>query len=160
MASDETRDRLLAAGQRITPQRDVIAGALEDAGRPLTAHELAARLELVSPGIGRATVFRTLQSLQAAGVVERIALPGDQPAYLICANPRHHHHLVCRSCGVVEELAEDEVAAFLGQLERRHRFTVDHVSFDVYGRCATCAPKDTARAGAGGATRAAGEAGS
>ncbi len=130
---------MLAAGQRITPQRDLIAGVLERATRPISAQELYERVGLIEKGIGRATVFRTLQSLQEAGIVQHVSLAGNQAGYLLCASSGHHHHLVCTHCGRVEDLEEDEVAPFLARVERDHRFSADHASFNIYGSCAECA---------------------
>lgn len=138
MASDTVRDRILAAGQRITPQRDLVAGVLEQAGRPLSAAELYEAVGRSGRGVGRATVFRTLQSLEDAGIVQHVVLPGNQAAYLLCQVAGHHHHLVCRQCGAADDLAEDEVAPFLAALEDGHRFQVDHANFAVYGTCARC----------------------
>lgn len=139
MSSDALRDRILAAGQRITPQRDLIAGVLERAGRPLTAQELCDSVGQADRGIGRATVFRTLQSLQGAGVVQHVTLAGNQAGYLLCESAGHHHHLVCRHCGAIEDLSETEVAPFLTRVEEAHRFGVDHATFNIYGRCEACA---------------------
>jgi Fur family ferric uptake transcriptional regulator len=138
VASDAVRDRILAAGQRITPQRDLIAGVLEQAGRPLGAQELVAAVERRDARIGRATVFRTLQSLQEAGIVQHVPLPGGQGGYLLCPTSGHHHHLVCQHCGQVEDLPEDAVAAFVDAVARQHGFAVDHASFELSGTCAAC----------------------
>jgi len=141
MSSDVLRGRILAAGQRITPQRDVIAGVLERAGRPLAAQELCDAVGQVDHGIGRATVFRTLQSLQEAGIVQHVTLAGNQAGYLLCASVGHHHHLVCRHCGAIEDLPEAEVAPFLAGVEETHGFEVDHATFNIYGACRACAPR-------------------
>lgn len=138
MASDTVRDRILATGQRITPQRDLVAGILEQAERPLSAAELCEAVAGAGRGVGRATVFRTLQSLEEAGIVQQVVLPGNQSAYLLCRVAGHHHHLVCGQCGATEDLPEDEVAPFLAALEEAHDFRVDHASFTVYGSCARC----------------------
>ncbi|MCK4177800.1 Fur family transcriptional regulator [Aciditerrimonas ferrireducens] len=138
MASDSVRSRILAAGQRITPQRDLVAEVLEQADRPLSAQELLAAVEARDRRIGRATVFRTLQSLQEAGIVQQVPRPGGQGGYLLCATSGHHHHLVCQRCGRVEDLPEEEVAAFVGAVARDHGFAVDHASFELSGTCAAC----------------------
>jgi len=138
VASPAVRDRMLAAGQRITPQRDLVAGVLERAGRPLSAPEIVAAVDRADEGVGRATVFRTLQSLLEAGIVQHVVLPGNQHGYLLCAAPGHHHHLICEGCGRVTDLEESEVGDFLASLERDHRFAVDHATFDIYGTCTDC----------------------
>ncbi len=139
VASDAVRSRILAAGQRITPQRDVIAQLLEAASRPLGATELCAAVAAEDPRIGRATVFRTLAALEQAGIVAQVSLPGGQTGYLLCGTDGHHHHLVCQGCGGVDDVLEAAVSPFLRRLERDHRFRVDHASFTIYGTCARCA---------------------
>ena len=138
VASESVRSRILAAGQRITPQRDLIAGVLEAADGPLGAQELLEAVALRDAGIGRATVFRTLQSLQDAGVVQHVPLPGDQGGYLLCPTSGHHHHLVCQRCGRVEDLLEEEVALFVGAVARDHGFDIDHTGLELSGHCSGC----------------------
>ncbi len=138
MASDTIRDRILAAGQRITPQRDLIAEVLEQAERPLGAHEVVEAVHRRDRRIGRATVFRTLQSLQDAGIVQHVPCPGGQSGYLLCRTAGHHHHLICQRCGIVEDLPEPEVATFVEAVARDHGFAVDHASFELSGTCASC----------------------
>jgi Fur family ferric uptake transcriptional regulator len=139
MAGEAVRDRILAAGERITPQRDVIAGVLEAAARPLSASELCEAVQRLDPGIGRATVFRTLAALEQAGIVEQLSLPGERSGYLLCATAGHHHHLVCQHCHTVSDLPEEAVGPFLSTIERDHGFRVDHASFSLYGTCGACA---------------------
>ena len=132
------RDRILAAGERITPQRDLIAGVLEMAPRPLSASGLYEAVARLYPGIGRATVFRAVSALERAGIVEQLSLPGERSGYLLCATVGHHHHLVCQRCGMVSDLPEETVGPFFATIESDHGFSVDHASFSVYGTCAAC----------------------
>jgi Fur family ferric uptake transcriptional regulator len=140
MASQAVRDRMLAAGERITPQRDTIAGVLEATDRPLSAAELCEAVQRADPAIGRATVFRTVAALERTGIVEQLSLAGQRPGYLLCATAAHHHHLVCRQCGAVADLPEAPVARFCAAIEQDHGFRVDHASLVVYGTCAGCGP--------------------
>src|SRR6267378_2934718 len=111
-----TADRLSAAGERVTRQRLLIANALAAAGRRLTAEQLYRSLRRQQPGIGRATVFRTLETLVDAGVARRFELDG---AYVT---------------PIVHRLAAD-----LG-------FEIDDARLDFYGRCATCRAEAAATA--------------
>ncbi len=137
MPTETTRTRVLAAGHRLTPQRDLIAQVLEADARPRTAQELWVAVREVAPGVGRATVFRTLDALVAAGVARRLTLPSRRTAYVGCS-AHHHHHFVCQQCGAVAELPEGEVNPLLRQLERSRGFQVDHARLDFYGTCAAC----------------------
>jgi Fur family ferric uptake transcriptional regulator len=132
-----TADRLREAGERVTPQRLLVADALARHGRRISAQALYERLLARHPGIGRATVFRTLEALVAAGLARRLEQDGHVYGYVAC-RPEHHHHLACDRCGRVEEIGEgyvnpmaDRVAADLG-------FEIDDARMDFYGLCAEC----------------------
>jgi Fur family ferric uptake transcriptional regulator len=138
-------DRLTAAGERVTRQRLLIANALAASGRRLTAEQLYRSLRRREPGIGRATIFRTLETLVEAGVARRLELDGHVYAYVACL-PAHHHHIACTRCGRVEEIDEAYVAPITERLASEMGFEIDDARLDFYGRCATCRAGDAASA--------------
>lgn len=138
MSRRSTTDRLRLAGQRITRQRLLVADALVADGRQVTAQDLYERLRRRHRGIGRATVFRTLEALVAAGVARRLEQDGHVYGYVAC-RPGHHHHLACNRCGRVEEIGERYVAAVADRVAAELGFRIDDARMDFYGLCATCA---------------------
>ena len=138
-------DRLTAAGERVTRQRLLVAYALAAAGRQLTADQLYRSLRRREPAIGRATVFRTLETLVDAGVARRLELDGHVYAYVACL-PAHHHHIACTRCGRVEEIDEAYVRPIARRLAREMGFEIDDARLDFYGRCSTCRAEDAASA--------------
>ena len=131
-------DQLRAAGERVTPQRLLVAETLGEAGRQLSAQELWRRVRERLPSVGRATVFRTLEALVVAGAARRLERSGHASAYVACA-PAHHHHLSCTRCGRVEEIGETYVRPIAERLASERGFAVDDARLDFYGRCARCA---------------------
>jgi Fur family ferric uptake transcriptional regulator len=88
------------------------------------------------PRLGLATVYRTVELLRRAGSLR--PLPGgERPAYVRC-RPGHHHHLVCLTCGGVEE-TELCAAPPVAEVKRRHGFAAEAHEVDIYGTCARCA---------------------
>ncbi|HTE65674.1 MAG TPA: Fur family transcriptional regulator [Candidatus Binatia bacterium] len=132
-----TAQRLRAAGARVTPQRLQVADALATAGRQLTAQELWQRLRRREPAIGRATVFRTVEALVAAGVARRLELENHVYGYVAC-QPEHHHHLACSVCGRVEEIGEAYIRPVAERVAADTGFKIDDARLDFYGRCARC----------------------
>jgi Fur family transcriptional regulator, stress-responsive regulator len=130
-------DRLRGAGERVTSQRLQIAWELGRVGRQVTADELYARLRRSHPGIGRATVFRTLERLVDAGVARRLEQPGHVYGYVLC-QPEHHHHLACTGCGRVEDIGEAYIGPMAERIRRERGFQVDDARLDFYGQCADC----------------------
>lgn len=135
--SSPVADRLKHAGERVTNQRLVIAAELGRASRQVTADELYARLQSSHPGIGRATVFRTLERLVDAGVARRLEREGHVYGYVTC-EPEHHHHLACTRCGRVEEINESYITPLATRIKRERGFQVDDARLDFYGRCESC----------------------
>lgn len=138
MRAHQHAERLRGAGERVTPQRLLVAGALDAAGRQVTAQELWELLRRRAPGLGRATVFRTLETLVASGVARRLEQDGHVYAYVAC-RPGHHHHLACSACGRVEEIGETFIAPVAARVRDELGFEIDDARLDFYGRCASCA---------------------
>lgn len=138
MSATSTADRLRDAGGRVTRQRLLVADALSTLARQVTAQELYERLRRHDPRIGRATVFRTLEALVAAGVARRLEQDGHVYGYVAC-RPEHHHHLACDRCGRVEEIDEGYIAPVAERVSLDLGFTIDDARMDFYGRCSRCA---------------------
>jgi Fur family transcriptional regulator, ferric uptake regulator len=138
LSAQSVADRLHGAGERVTRQRLLIADALEGAGRQVTAQELYDRIRHRERGIGRATVFRTLEALVAAGVARRLERDGHVYGYVAC-RPEHHHHLACDRCGRVEEIGEAYIRGVAERVAADLGFRIDDARLDFYGLCAACA---------------------
>ena len=118
---------------RNTRQRRALIGLVAGRQHAFTAEELwGAAREAGSP-VGLATVYRTLALLEADGRVRRL----DRGRFIAC-EPGHHHHLVCVSCGAVEE-TELCAAPAVNEVRKRHGFVVQHHDADLYGVCGKCA---------------------
>ena len=138
MTGSSTAERLRGAGERVTRQRLAVADALVETGRQVSAQDLYQKLHRRDPGIGRATVFRTLEALVAAGVARRLELDGHVYGYVAC-RPEHHHHLACDRCGRVEEIDEAYIRPVAEQVAANLGFRIDDARVDFYGLCASCA---------------------
>jgi Fur family ferric uptake transcriptional regulator len=124
--------------QRQTRQREAIRQALATAGRPLSPQEMlgAARGEL--PGLGLATVYRTVRALLAEGALHAVELPGSSARFEL-AGKRHHHHFHCRECDGVFEV-EACPAGIRGLLPGG--FRLERHEIILYGLCAGCGAAD------------------
>jgi Fur family transcriptional regulator, ferric uptake regulator len=122
----------LPASARMTPQRRAVLEAIDASQGPFTAIELFGRARLAQPRLGLATTYRTLELLRRTGSLH--ALPGA--AYVRCS-PEHHHHLVCLTCGSVEDT---ELCATPSQqaLTRKHGFRAESHELEIYGTCRNC----------------------
>lgn len=127
--------------QRYTRGRRELAEALAAASRPVTAAELVASL----PSMPQSTAYRNLAVLSQAGAVHRVAGNDEYVRYELAESltGRHHHHLVCVSCGVVEDFAaplpfERRLASLMGTVTTDTGFQADTHRLDLLGTCAAC----------------------
>lgn len=125
----------LPAGIRATAQRRAVARAVGEATGSFTVAELHDRARRFEPGLGLATTYRTLELLRANGGVHPLLGEGRH-AYVRC-RPEHHHHLVCTTCGRVEE-TELCAAPSEADLRRAHGFRPAAHELDIYGTCRSC----------------------
>lgn len=85
---------------RNTAQREAIRRSLREAGRPLSAVEVLELAQRDVPGLGVATVYRTIKSLVEEGDLIAVPLPGSSDRYEHRdAALHHHHHFICNACG-------------------------------------------------------------
>jgi len=120
----------------MTQQRRAVLDAIARTEGSFTAVQLFDHARRAEPRLGLATVYRTIELLRRTGGVRPLAGEG-RPAYVRC-RPGHHHHLVCLSCGAIEE-TELCAAPPAGELKRRHGFAAEGHEVDFYGTCARCA---------------------
>jgi len=124
--------------QRNTWQRDRVRTALSDARGFVSAQDLHATLRDDNTGIGLATVYRALATLAASGEADQLQSPDGEAIYRACSSEGHHHHLICRSCGLTVEIQATDVEQWAHRTAAANGFTrAEHV-VDIFGLCAAC----------------------
>lgn len=135
MTVEEVLSRLQDTGYRDTGPRRAVVEALLGRRGAFTAQEIAD--ELTPRGIGRATVFRTVNTLEDIGLVNRLHVGGMCDRYAFC-DGSHHHHLVCTGCGAVFPIADCTIGPATSNAAQQIGFEVEGHHVDVYGLCAVC----------------------
>lgn len=127
-----------SAELRSTPQRRAVLDVLTAARDHPSAAEVYDRVRLRLPGIGPATVYRTLGLLVASGAARELSLGGDSGAARYDANTERHDHLVCDACGAAVDVDAPIPAGLAREIAARTGFTVDSYDLQFHGRCPTC----------------------
>lgn len=127
---------LREAGFRATPGRIALLLALAEVEKPLTVAALHAR---VKKNLDPVTLYRALESLAKKGIVKRVDFRHGHAHYEL--QQRHHHHLVCTDCGVVEDVEicpAEKLETQVVKGSRRFKSIYSH-NLEFFGRCKACA---------------------
>jgi Fur family ferric uptake transcriptional regulator len=136
MPASETHELALPERARRTPQREAVLAAIADLDGAFTPLELFDHARARDPQLGLATVYRTVELLRETGSV-RLLVHDGRATYVRC-HAGHHHHLVCTTCGNVEE-TELCAAPSAAELRKRHGFRAQEHQVDIFGLCERCA---------------------
>jgi Fur family ferric uptake transcriptional regulator len=145
------RATLREQGYRLTPQRNLIWEVLRDAGRHLTAEEVAAEAQRSLPDVNVSTVYRTLELLVGLDLVVETRLEGRAACYEVSPEPSHHHY-VCSRCGSVGHFGDELLAPVHEELGRRRDFAVDRIQVTAFGLCRRCREAEAREASPPGGT--------
>lgn len=136
-----------ARGLRRTPQRlAVFRTVARDPGHP-TADAVYRRLRRAMPSLSLATVYRALESLAREGFVRRVG-SGEGTARFD-ADPTPHQHLVCRSCGRLEDAAYEPFNRLVPPAEGPDGFAPEALDIRIIGLCRRCRRRARAAARSG-----------
>lgn len=128
---------LRGAALRVTRPRLAVLTAVRENPHSDTDSIIAAvRRDL--PRVSHQAVYDVLRALTAAGLVRRIQPSGSVPRYESRTGD-NHHHVVCRSCGVIGDVdcAVGETPCLIASNDRG--FLIDEAEVIYWGLCSECA---------------------
>ena len=135
--SDDLAARLREQGRRLTPQRELILGAVDRLGHA-TPDEVLVEVRKQSSAVNISTVYRTLEVLEELGLVRHAHLSDRAPTYHSVTD-HEHFHLVCRNCHRVTSVDAGVASDLVAQLDTDHGFRPDIGHLTVHGWCRDCA---------------------
>jgi len=125
-------------GLKSTKQRDMILDCFLYCDQHLSTEELYLKLKESMPGIGFATVYRTLKLFAESGIAREIQFGDGQTRYEHLHAGEHHDHLVCTRCGAIMEFENETIEKLQAEVARNHGFTITNHKLELYGICAKC----------------------
>ena len=132
-------DLLHARGSRVTPQRQLVIEQVLATRGHIVPEAIYLEVSRRFPSINRSTVYRTLQLLEQMGLISHAHVEEGSTRYHRAEEPAHMH-LVCHSCGAVQEIGDLSVGEPLRQtLRARYGFESDLTHLAIAGRCQRCA---------------------
>lgn len=122
---------------RLTPQRSAVLEVLKAADDHPTAAEVYERVRALIPGIGSATVYRTLALLVASGQALELNL-GNGAAARYDANISRHDHAVCERCGRAVDIDHPVPPGMVEEVARRSGYSITGYDLQFRGVCPAC----------------------
>ena len=124
--------------RRTTRQRTAVLAVLDDLDSFRSAQQIHAELARRGDSVGLSTVYRCLTALAADGDVDSLLLDDGESVYRRCSGAKHHHHLVCRSCGATVEVEGPTVERWAETVAAEHGYDEVSHTLEIFGRCASC----------------------
>jgi Fur family ferric uptake transcriptional regulator len=104
----------------------------------VSADELVDLVRREAPGIGRATVYRTLQWMVGAGVARKVDFGEGRSRFEASYRRPRHFHLICSSCHRSSEFLSSDVEALMEEIAAARRFTPTQSVVQIHGTCDEC----------------------
>jgi Fur family peroxide stress response transcriptional regulator len=134
---DAYEETIRAGALRDTPQRRQVYDLLVGRRDHPTATEVFTRAKKSMPSISLATVYNSLETLVACGLVKQVHVEREPTRY--CPNLQEHGHFVCEDCGTVYDI--DLPAGRRAPWNLPDGFAITTHEISLRGLCATCQSK-------------------
>lgn len=123
---------------RVTPERFEILDAVLECNGHFDADELFLKMKTLGSKVSRATVYNTLDKLTECGIVSRYRFGERLARYEIMYGNEHHHHVICRSCGKIEEFVDKRLERFARDAATTLKYSFQDTVLHIYGICSDC----------------------
>ena len=134
-------DELKSTGLKATlPRLKILEIFQTGTQRHMTAEDVFRVLLNERSDIGLATVYRVLTQFEQAGILERSHFESGKAVYELNEGT-HHDHLICTSCGRVEEFYDAEIERRQQMIAKDKGWILQDPAMSLYGLCGDCASK-------------------
>ncbi|WP_440945582.1 Fur family transcriptional regulator [Methanosarcina sp. T3] len=130
---------LRGKGYKATPQRIAIGQfVLHNHAHP-TAQRIYSEVKKVYPTVSLATVYKTVQILKEAGLIQELNLEKDHTRF--DPNMKPHAHLVCFQCKSISDCTDPMISEIVDRMSNEADFSAGEWNFDIFGICSSCKGK-------------------
>ena len=134
-------DELKSTGLKATlPRLKILEIFQTGTQRHMTAEDVFRVLLNERSDIGLATVYRVLTQFEQAGILERSHFESGKAVYELNEGT-HHDHLICTSCGRVEEFYDAEIERRQQMIAKDKGWILQDHAMSLYGLCGDCASR-------------------
>lgn len=130
------REYLRRKKLKTTQQREAIVDAFLQSSGHIGLEELLVSARRKNPGVGLATVYRTVKLLEEAGLAESRQFGSGQTLYELAGDDKaHHDHIICRDCGFIVEFESEEIERIQAAIAENHGFSIVQHRHEIFGLC-------------------------
>jgi Fur family ferric uptake transcriptional regulator len=129
---------LRPAGGKRSSKRDRILNIFLRQKGHLSADDLCDLVRREDAGIGRATVYRTLQWMVNAGIARKVDFGEGRSRFEPSFRHPRHFHLVCSTCHRSSEFLSSDIEALIEEVASARQFQPDQTVIQVFGMCEDC----------------------
>src|SRR5438552_6543270 len=130
--------RLRPAGGKHSSKRDQILRIFLQQEGHLSADDLFDLVRRQAPGIGRATVYRTLQWMVEAGIARKVDFGEGRSRYEPSYGHPRHFHLICNTCHRSSEFLSSDIETLVEEVAAARGFAPTQTVLQVHGLCEEC----------------------
>ena len=128
-------EELKSSGLKATlPRIRILEVFQRTAQRHMTAEDVFKALLAEGADIGLATVYRVLMQFEQAGILTRSHFESGKSVFELNEG-QHHDHLVCLTCGRVEEFYDPEIEQRQRAVAEKRGFALQDHSLALYATC-------------------------
>lgn len=120
---------------KTTQQREAIVDAFLDSKGHVGLEDLLSSARKKNPGVGLATVYRTVKLLEDAGLAASRHFGPGQTLYEVTGHRAHHDHIICKHCNFIVEFESDEIEEIQERIAANHGFTLVQHRHELFGLC-------------------------
>lgn len=130
-------EQLQTQGYRITNPMKVIVDILSKSDHLLNPTEIYLQAKKVNSKIGLVTVYRTMEKLMGAGLIDRVHMPDGCQSFFKSSNG-HQHLLICSHCGKAEYFEGENLHQFFQKIGDQFDYEVQDHWLQLFGLCDEC----------------------
>lgn len=122
---------------KATPARLAVLKLLETTTHPVDVQTIIDHVRNENITIDPATAFRIVNAFTEKGITKQVQFLEGKYRYEL-SSKEDHHHLICESCGTIEDVSDCGIRDVEKQIKRKKKFLVKRHSLEFFGTCQNC----------------------
>lgn len=132
----DNHQQIKSTGLRVTPTRLAVLSILNSSQKPMDIASIYDAVARQHVDADQATIYRIIENFIDKGLIAKVQF--QEKKFYYEALRSEHHHAMCTSCGVIEDVSNCSISNLESEIEASHGFKVATHSLEFYGLCATC----------------------